>query len=126
MKLDFKKLDGLVPVIIQDLKTNEVLMLAFMNEEAWNKTLETKKTYFFSRSRNKLWMKGEESGNIQEVKEMLVDCDYDSILLKVRQVGDAACHTGYRSCFYRQLINKGLKIISKKMFNPEEKYEKTK
>lgn len=126
MKLDFKKLNGLLPVVVQDFKTNEILMLAFMNEEALNKTLKTKKAYFFSRSRNRLWMKGEESGNIQEVKEILVDCDNDSIILKVKQFGGAACHDGYKSCFYRKLIDGNLKIIGKKVFNPEEKYEKSK
>lgn len=126
MKLDFSKLDGLVPSIIQDYKTNEILMVGFMNEEAWKKTLETGKAHFYSRSRNKLWMKGEESGNIQEIKQILVDCDDDTVVLKVKQVGDAACHTGYQSCFYRELDPKtnNLKTVSKKIFNPEEKYGK--
>ncbi len=123
--LDFSKLDGLVPAIIQDYKTNEVLMVGFMNEEAWKKTLETRKAHYYSRSRNKLWMKGEESGNIQEVKQILVDCDDDTVLLKVKQVGDAACHTGYRTCFYRELEENGtFKTVSTKIFNPEEKYGK--
>jgi len=125
MKLNFDKLNGMVSAIVQDYKTNEVLMLAFMNKEAWEKTLKTKKAHFFSRSRNKLWMKGETSGNVQEVKEILVDCDEDAVLLKVKQIGNAACHTGYRSCFYRKLDEKGFKIISKKIFDPEEKYGKT-
>jgi len=128
MKLDFAKLGGLVPAIVQDYKTNEVLMVAFMNEEAWKKTLETKRAWFFSRSRNKLWMKGEESGNIQEVKDILIDCDDDTVLLKVNQLGSAACHKGYRSCFYRKLEDyktDRFKILSNRIFNPEERYGKS-
>ena len=125
MKLDFSKLNGLIPAIIQDYKTNNVLMLGFMDESAWEKTLETGKAVFFSRSRNKLWMKGETSGNFQEIKSILIDCDNDSVLLKVKQIGDAACHTGYQSCFYREFNKgKGFKLVSKKIFNPEEKYGK--
>lgn len=121
ISINFVKGDGLVPAIVQDYKTGEVLMLAYMDEVAWQKTLETRKAHFYSRSRKKQWMKGEESGNIQEVKEMYIDCDEDSVLLKVNQVGDAACHTGYRSCFYRDEAGK---VIGKKIFNPEEKYGK--
>ena len=127
MKLDFSKLNGLIPAIVQDYKTNEILMVAFMNEGAWKKTLETKKAHFYSRSRNKLWMKGESSGNIQEVKQILVDCDDDTILLKVNQIGDAACHTGYSSCFYREVLDSEkdkFKIVSNKVFDPEKKYGK--
>jgi phosphoribosyl-AMP cyclohydrolase len=123
IKLDFEKTQGLIPVIAQDFKTGKVLMLAYMNEEAWNKTLETKKAHYFSRSRNKQWMKGEESGNVQEVKEIFVDCDADTVLLKINQVGGAACHEGYESCFFRTPQEK---IVDKKIFNPEDKYGKTK
>jgi len=122
LKIDFQKGNGLVPVIAQDYKSGKVLMLAYMNEEAWLKTLETKKAHYYSRSRNKQWMKGEESGNIQEVKEILVDCDEDTILLKINQVGGAACHEGYESCFFRDADGN---IEDKKIFNPEEKYGKT-
>ncbi len=122
--LDFNKLNGLVPAIAQDYKTGEVLMQAFMNEEAFEKTVKTGKATYFSRSRNKLWTKGEESGNFQLVKEILIDCDNDSILLKVEQKGDAACHTGFRSCYYRKLEGKELKIIGKKIFNPDKVYKK--
>ena len=125
MKPDFSKLDGLMPAIVQDFETKEVLMLGFMNEEAWDKTMETKKATFYSRTRNKLWMKGEESGNIKEVKEILIDCDNDTVLLKVNQVGGAACHTGYRSCFYREALDNELtelKVTGEKIFNPEDKY----
>ncbi|NLK61919.1 MAG: bifunctional phosphoribosyl-AMP cyclohydrolase/phosphoribosyl-ATP diphosphatase HisIE [Fusobacteria bacterium] len=105
--LNIKKIrfnsDGLVPVIVQDYKDNEVLMLAYMNEEAFNKTMETGKATYFSRSRNSLWLKGETSGHFQNVKEIYYDCDEDTILLKIEQVGNIACHTGERSCFYRKI-----------------------
>ena len=101
-QLKFNK-DGLIPVVVQDWKDNVVLMVAYMNAEAFEKTLKTKKATFWSRSRQKFWIKGEQSGNIQKVKEVYYDCDADCILLKVHQVGDSACHTGYRSCFYRKL-----------------------
>jgi len=102
MKINFSKNNGLVPVIVQDIDTNEVLMLAYMNEEALEKTLKTGYAHYFSRSRNKLWKKGESSGHTQEVKEILVDCDNDTILLKVKQNG-VACHTGRKSCFFTKL-----------------------
>ena len=124
MKPDFSKLGGLIPVIAQDHGTGEVLMLAFMNEEAWNRTLETGRACYFSRSRYRLWVKGEESGCFQEVREILVDCDDDAVLLRVEQVGGAACHTGYRSCFYRTCVKGELKTTGKRVFNPEEKHGK--
>ena len=125
IKLDFTKLNGMITAVMQDYKTNEVLMLAFMNEEAWNRTLQTGKAHFYSRSRNKLWMKGEESGNVQIVKEILVDCDNDAVVLKIEQVGGAACHTGYNSCFYRKVENDQLTQLKKeKMFDPEKVYKK--
>ncbi len=102
--IDFNKSMGLVPVIVQDFQTNEVLMLAWMNDAAYQETLRTRTACFFSRSRNKLWRKGEQSGHVQLIKEILVDCDQDTILLKVEQIGGAACHTGHRSCFYRALV----------------------
>ncbi len=119
MELNFKKLNGLIPAVIQDYKTNNVLMVGFMNKEAYEKTLKTKQVYYFSRTRNKLWKKGETSGNTQEVKEILVDCDNDTLLIKVKQKGNAACHEGYQSCFFRDL--KG-KIKDKKIFDPKEVY----
>lgn len=121
--MDFNKLGGLMPVIVQDFKTNEVLMLAFMNEDAWEKTKKTGKAHFWSRTRKKLWLKGESSGNMQLVKEIYVDCDDDTVLLKVDQVGNAACHTGYRSCFYRQFKNDELITVGEKIFDPEEVYK---
>jgi len=122
IELDFNKTEGLIPVIAQDYKTNEVLMMAFMNEESWHLTRKTGIVHYFSRSRNKLWKKGETSGNIQEVKEIRVDCDNDCIVIKINQIGDSACHTGYRSCFYRVVDGDNLKIDGLKVFNPKEKY----
>ncbi len=119
---DFEKMGGLIPVIAQDWKSGEVLMLAFMNEEAWQKTLETGKVHYFSRSRNKIWLKGESSGHVQLVKEIYLDCDLDTVLIKVEQLGGAACHKGYRSCFYRRLEDGELKVIGEKIFDPEVVY----
>ncbi len=95
--------DGLIPTIVQDYKTNEVLMLAYMNAESLRLTLRDKKDWFYSRSRSKLWLKGETSGQVQEVKELYLDCDNDSLLVKVNQVKDIACHTGNRSCFFKKV-----------------------
>jgi len=125
MKLDFDKMGGLVPAIIQDADTNQVLMLAYMNPIAWEKTLETGKAWFYSRSRDKQWMKGEESGNLQIVKEVYVDCDDDTVLLKVEQIGKAACHKGYTSCFFRKL-NGEVKVVEERVFDPEKVYKKSK
>lgn len=124
MKLDFDKMGGLVPAIAQDSETGEVLMLAFMNEEAWQHTLTTGKATYWSRSRNSLWVKGESSGNVQWVKEIRIDCDDDTVVLKVEQVGGAACHTGHRSCFYKILENGEIIIKDKPLFDPEEVYKK--
>ena len=111
---------GLIPAIIQDAGSGEVLMFAFTNSTALKKTLKTGFMHFYSRSRNKLWMKGEESGNVQKVKKIYVDCDADTILVLVEPKG-AACHNGYNSCFYR--TEKG-KIILKKVFDPKKVYRK--
>lgn len=123
IKIDFKKGEGLVPVIIQDALTHEVLMLGYMNREAWRKTLREKKATFWSRSRRKLWLKGETSGHVQEVKEIYLDCDGDALLLKVDQIGGAACHTGYRSCFHHKYEKGKWKISGEKVFNPKEVYK---
>jgi phosphoribosyl-AMP cyclohydrolase len=122
IKLDFEKQDGLIPVIAQDYKTNEVLMLAYINPESWNLTLKTGIVHYWSRSRNKLWKKGEESGNVQEVKEIRVDCDNDTLVIKVNQIGDAACHEGYRSCFFRVVEGDNVRVDGKKVFNPDDVY----
>ncbi|MDD6258864.1 MAG: phosphoribosyl-AMP cyclohydrolase [Erysipelotrichaceae bacterium] len=102
---DFKKGNGLIPVVVQDEKTNEVLMLAYMNQESFDKTLETGIATYWSRSREELWTKGETSGHYQHVHEILIDCDEDTLLLKVKQDG-SACHTGHYSCFYRNIDGK--------------------
>ena len=122
--LDFDKLNGLLPAIVQDDQTGEVLMLGFMNREAWEKTLASGKATFFSRSRQELWVKGRTSGNVQHVKEIRIDCDNDTVLLKVEQVGGAACHTGYRSCFYRKLEDGKITVIGQPLFDPQEVYKK--
>jgi phosphoribosyl-AMP cyclohydrolase len=119
--LNFDKLQGLVPVIVQDFTTGEVLMLAYMNRRAWEETLKTRQATYWSRSRNELWIKGETSGNVQQVKEIYVDCDEDTVLLKVLQKG-GACHTGFRCCFYRRLEGDELKIVGEKVFDPREVY----
>ncbi|RLC26346.1 MAG: phosphoribosyl-AMP cyclohydrolase [Deltaproteobacteria bacterium] len=125
IKLDFNKIKGLVPAIVQDYKTGEVLMLAFMNQEAWKTTLSTGKATFYSRTRKELWIKGKTSGNMQIVKEIRIDCDDDTVLFKVEQVGGAACHTGHKSCFYKRVEADGsIKIIGKPLFDPEEVYKK--
>ena len=121
--LDFKKIGGLVPAIIQDHLTGEVLMLGFMNEESWNLTLKEGTVVFYSRSRNKLWKKGETSGHVQIVKEIRVDCDDDTLLIRVEQVGGAACHTGHRSCFFRKLDGSDLVADGTLVFNPEDVYK---
>ncbi len=120
--VDFKKGQGLLPAIVQDAATGEVLMLAYMNAEALKQTAETKRACFFSRSRKQLWVKGETSGHTQQVKEILIDCDGDSILLRVEQIGGAACHTGYRSCFHRTLQGDIAERAGRRVFDPKEVY----
>ncbi|MBW1838813.1 MAG: phosphoribosyl-AMP cyclohydrolase [Deltaproteobacteria bacterium] len=124
--LDEIKFDnrGLVPAIIQDYKNGEILMLAYMNRESLQKTLSSGKTHFWSRSRQKLWLKGESSGHIQEVKEMFVDCDMDAVVFKVDQKV-AACHTGYRSCFYRKLEGEDFTVVGEKVFEEGAVYKKS-
>ena len=122
--IDFDKSGGLVPAIAQDADSGAVLMLAWMNREAYEETLRTRRAVYFSRSRNRLWRKGEESGHFQEVREVLVDCDADTVLLKVRQIGGAACHEGYASCFFRRVEAGGLKVVGEKVFDPQTVYKK--
>ena len=119
---DFAKGDGLLPAIAQDAQSGEVLMMAYMSAESYAETLATGRAVYYSRSRKKLWRKGEESGNVQIVQEIFVDCDRDTILLRVEQVGGAACHKGYKSCFYRQVTPEGLKIVGQRVFDPAEVY----
>lgn len=119
---DFDKGQGLIPAVVQDAGTGEVLMMAYMNRLAWRKTLETGIATYWSRSRNTLWVKGETSGNTQKVHEVFIDCDNDTVLLKVEQAGGAACHTGYRSCFYRRVSRDGVEIVGERIFDPKEVY----
>lgn len=119
ISLNFTKTaDGLLPAIVQDFKSNEVLMLAYINNLAWEKTLATGKAHYWSRSRKKLWLKGETSGHVQKIHQILVDCDDDTVLYKVEQLGGAACHTGHRSCFFRQLEGDELVTREEKIFDP--------
>ena len=120
---NFVKGDGLVPAIVQDAETKEVLMMAYMNRESWEATLQTGKATYWSRSRQKLWLKGESSGHFQIIKAVFIDCDDDTILLQVEQLGGAACHTGHKSCFYRKLNGKDFVVVGEKIFNPEEVYK---
>lgn len=124
MELMFDKMGGLIPAIAQDAESGEVLMLAFMNRLAWEKTLETRVATYWSRSRNELWVKGATSGNIQEVKEIRVDCDKDTVLLKVIQRGGAACHTGHRSCFHNEIRGDGVVVVGEPVFDPRKVYGK--
>ena len=123
IKPDFAKGNGIVPVVVQDAETKEVLMLAYMNQQAWEKTLQTGKATYWSRSRQSLWLKGETSGHVQLVKDIFIDCDNDTVLLSVQQVGEAACHTGYKSCFYRKFKDGDFVIFGQKIFDPKEVYK---
>ncbi|HVK11650.1 MAG TPA: phosphoribosyl-AMP cyclohydrolase [Gemmataceae bacterium] len=122
--IDFDKAGGLVPAVAQDADTGEVLMLAWMNREAFDETVRTGRAVYFSRSRNRLWRKGEESGHVQEVRGVFVDCDADTVLLKVKQLGGAACHEGYKSCFFRELAGDELKVVGERVFDPAAVYGK--
>jgi phosphoribosyl-AMP cyclohydrolase len=120
--IDFEKAGGLVPAIAQDADSGQVLMLAWMNREAFEETLRTGRACYFSRSRNRLWRKGEESGHVQDVREVLIDCDADTVLLKVKQIGGAACHEGYASCFFRKVEGKDLTLVGERVFEPADVY----
>ena len=120
-KIQFNE-NGLIPVITQDFSSNEILMMAWMNKEALSLSVQTKKAVYFSRSRKKLWFKGEESGHSQDIVEIYTDCDQDVVLLKVNQKGGIACHTGRKSCFFNKLENKEWQSISKVIKNPKEIY----
>jgi phosphoribosyl-AMP cyclohydrolase len=122
--LDFSKSNGLLPAIAQDAATGQVLMLAWMNQEAYDETVRTGRAVYYSRSRGKLWRKGEESGHVQEVREIYIDCDADTILLKVHQIGGAACHEGYASCFFRKVQGDQLKTVGERVFDPKAVYKK--
>lgn len=125
MELDFAKEGGLIPAVAQDAESGDVLMLAYINEESWNETLKSGCATYWSRSRKKLWKKGEESGNTQIIKEILVDCDNDAVVFKIEQIGGAACHVGYKSCFFTRLKKDGsTEIIGERVFDPDEVYGK--
>src|SRR5262249_4532615 len=114
---------GLIPAVIQDDITDEVLLVAFMNEEALQRTRETGYTHFFSRSRNKIWRKGEQSGNVQAVRSILLNCEENSLLIRVVQYRGGACHDGYKSCYYRQLLpNDAYQVMAERVFDPVEVY----
>ncbi|MFW9950356.1 MAG: phosphoribosyl-AMP cyclohydrolase [Candidatus Thorarchaeota archaeon] len=125
-RLNFYKIEhNLIPIIAQDYKSNEILMLGFANKEAISKSLSTGYLHYYSRSKKRLWKKGEESGHVQEIQKIFIDCDFDTILFKVQQQG-AACHKGYFSCFYNEFIDGNFKIIGKKLFQPEDVYKNQK
>ena len=124
MLIDFDKAGGLVPAIAQDADTGEVLMMAWMNREAYEETVRTSRACYYSRSRQKLWRKGEESGHVQEVRGVYLDCDADTILLKVHQIGGAACHEGYKSCFFRKVEGEQLQTVGERVFDPKQVYKK--
>ena len=121
---DFDKAGGLLPAVAQDADTGQVLMLAWMNREAYEETLRTGRACYFSRSRNRLWRKGEESGHVQEVRDVFIDCDADTILLRVHQIGGAARHEGYKSCFFRRVEGDGLRVVGERVFDPKQVYRR--
>ncbi len=123
ISLDFEKSGGLIPAITQDYQSGEILMLGFINREAFEKTLSTGHATYWSRSRQELWTKGLTSGNIQVIREIRIDCDNDAVLYKVEQIGGAACHTGHRSCFYKKVENGNITITGKALFDPKEVYK---
>ena len=125
IELDFDKGNGLLPAIVQDHESGRVLMLAYINQQSWQKTLETGEAHYWSRSRSELWHKGGTSGNVQKVREIFVDCDNDTVLLQVEQVGGAACHTGHESCFFRNVSRGGkVTVLGKPKFDPKKVYGK--
>ena len=122
VSLDFDKMGGLLPAIVQDAVTGDVLMLAFMNREAWERTLATGEAHYYSRTRQAIWHKGGTSGHVQRVQEIFLDCDRDTVLLKVEQVGGAACHTGHRSCFHHRRQGDDWQVAGFPIFDPKEVY----
>jgi phosphoribosyl-AMP cyclohydrolase len=125
VELDFEKGKGLLPAIVQEFRTGKVLMLAYINRASWEKTLKTGEAHYWSRSRREIWHKGGTSGNVQKIKEIYVDCDSDTVLFKVEQIGGAACHTGYETCFHKQVgRDREIIIVGEKFFDPERVYGK--
>lgn len=125
VELDFSKGDGLLPAIVQDYRSNKVLMLAYINKASWEKTLDTGEAHYWSRSRQEIWHKGGTSGHVQKIKEIYADCDMDTVLFMVEQVGGAACHTGYETCFHKKVDRNGvMTIVGERIFDPEKVYKK--
>ena len=125
IELDFSKGNGLLPAIVQDYRSGKVLMLAYINRASWERTIQTGDAHFFSRSRQELWRKGATSGNVQKIKEIYADCDNDTVLFKAEQVGGAACHLGYETCFHKRLDRDGnFIVVDEKLFDPEKVYKK--
>jgi phosphoribosyl-AMP cyclohydrolase len=125
IELDFSKGNGLLPAIAQDCRSGKLLMLAYINQESWKKTLETGEAHYWSRSRQELWHKGGTSGHIQKIKEIYIDCDNDTVLFKVEQMGGAACHLGYESCFFKKVdSNANVSVVGEKIFDPDKVYKK--
>lgn len=124
IKLDFSKGNGLLPAVVQDFTSGKVLMLAYLSEVSWEKTLQTGEAYYWSRSRQELWHKGDTSGHVQKVKEIYADCDNDTVLLKVVQMGGAACHLGYESCFHKRVDREGnVRVVGQRVFDPKKVYK---
>ena len=125
IELDFSKGDGLLPAIAQDHRSGKILMLAYINQAAWEKTLETWEAHYWSRSRQELWHKGGTSGHVQKIKEIFADCDNDTVVYQVEQVGGAACHKGYETCFHKKVDRNGdVRVVGEKIFDPEKVYKK--
>jgi phosphoribosyl-AMP cyclohydrolase len=125
VELDFEKCGGLIPAIAQDHRTNEVLMMAYINAESWAETLKSGYATYYSRSRQQLWKKGESSGHLQVIHQILVDCDLDTVIFKIEQLGAGACHTGHRSCFYRAVTPEGLQEVEETVFDVNKVYGKS-
>ena len=125
VKLDFEKCGGLIPAIAQDYKTGEILMMAYINAESWAETLKSGYATYYSRSRRQLWKKGESSGHLQVIHQILVDCDLDTVIFKIEQLGAGACHTGHRSCFYRAVTPEGLQEVEETVFDVNKVYGKS-
>jgi phosphoribosyl-AMP cyclohydrolase len=123
VELDFKKSGGLIPAVAQDWQSGEILMLAYISPESWEETLKSGCATYFSRSRNKLWKKGESSGHVQKIHSILVDCDLDTVVFKVEQLGPGACHTGHRSCFYREVVGDTLRETEEIVFDADKVYQ---
>lgn len=125
IELDFSKGGGLIPAIAQDYRSHKVLMLAYIDKASWEKSLETGEAHYWSRSRKEIWHKGGTSGHVQKIREIYVDCDHDTVLWKVEQIGGAACHTGYESCFHHVIDPAGKLItVGERVFDPEKVYKR--